>query len=519
MEEKSSIGPAVVADSQSDSEKGGDVLNNDALQLASLGHVEELERNFGLLALVGLGFVCSGSWFGVTLSLVAGVMSGGPAVLVYGALVIPAFSLLIVLSLAEMGSAYPTTAGPLEWTYRLAPRKWALFLSWMTGWANLISWLVGSAANVAVMANQMVFLANLYNPSYEAKTWQIWLIMEGCLIMNGLLNAFGTRLLPKIDTVQFYWFIGSFIIVAVTTVAAANPHQPAKFVFGTFYNATGWTNPFVVFMNGLIVTAGNFVALDASCHLAEEMSSPSRTIPKAMLMTVGIGCITDFIVSICLMFSVGQDKDAFFESAAPYLTIVLSSTGSKAAAACISTTLLVNNFISTTSVIQVGSRIIWSFARDGGFIFPTFFAKVNTALACPLPAVVMSWAIGALVAILYLASSTAFNALLSCLVIMAYVAYAIPITCLLLRGRVYDRPGTFKLGKWGWAINIVSLIFMAFLAIFFCFPVYRPVVKENMNYAAPTTVGFLAVTLILWFVTGKRNYRGSSLEGIHVHGL
>jgi choline transport protein len=74
-----------VADNHSDSEKGGDVLNNDALQLASLGHVEELERNFGLLALVGLGFVCSGSWFGVTLSLVAGVESGGPAVLVYGA--------------------------------------------------------------------------------------------------------------------------------------------------------------------------------------------------------------------------------------------------------------------------------------------------------------------------------------------------------------------------------------------------------------------------------------------------
>lgn len=26
---------------------------------------------------------------------------------------------------------------------------------------------------------------------------------------------------------------------------------------------------------------------------------------------------------------------------------------------------LVNNFNSTTSVLQVGSRIIWSFARDG----------------------------------------------------------------------------------------------------------------------------------------------------------
>jgi len=42
-----------------------EVLTSDALQLASLGHVEELERNFGLLALAGLGFVCSGSWSGM----------------------------------------------------------------------------------------------------------------------------------------------------------------------------------------------------------------------------------------------------------------------------------------------------------------------------------------------------------------------------------------------------------------------------------------------------------------------
>lgn len=200
-----------------------------------------------------------------------------------------------------------------------------------------------------------------------------------------------------------------------------------------------------------------------------------------MIITVIIGGITDFIICICLLFSVGQDQDAFFNSGAPYLTIILTSTGSKAAVACISTMQLVNNFNSTTSVIQVGSRIIWSFARDGGFIFPKTFAKVNTDLACPVSAVIMSWLIGALISILYLASTTAFNALLSCVVILAYFAYSVPIICLLLRGRKYDRQGTFTLGKYGWAINIGALLFMSFLAIFFCFPVYRPVTQSNMS--------------------------------------
>jgi len=51
-------------------------------------------------------------------------------------------------------------------------------------------------------------------------------------------------------------FLGSFFIVALTTVGSANPHQPAKFVFATFLNQTGWDNSFVVFMNGLVITAG-----------------------------------------------------------------------------------------------------------------------------------------------------------------------------------------------------------------------------------------------------------------------
>lgn len=163
------------------------------------------------------------------------------------------------LSIAKLRSQdTQTTAGPLEWTFRLAPRKYAYFLSWLTGWANLFSWLCGSAANVAVMAFQIVFLANLFNPTYESKSWHIFLIMEGILLFNMLLNVFGTRLLPKIDHAQFWWFLGSFFIVAIVAVACAHPHQPAKFVFATFINETGWTNPFVVFMNG------NFVILDLS---------------------------------------------------------------------------------------------------------------------------------------------------------------------------------------------------------------------------------------------------------------
>lgn len=75
----------------------------------------------------------------------------------------------------------------------------------MCGWSNLLSWVIGASANVAVMAFQVVFLAQLFNPSYVSKDWHIFLIMEGILLVNVVINIFGTRMLPMIDTAGFWW--------------------------------------------------------------------------------------------------------------------------------------------------------------------------------------------------------------------------------------------------------------------------------------------------------------------------
>jgi len=58
----------------------------------------------------------------------------------------------VALSLAEMASAYPTTAGPLEWTFRLAPKNMAHFLvsivTVVFGRLNVVKDLKGTNQNV-----------------------------------------------------------------------------------------------------------------------------------------------------------------------------------------------------------------------------------------------------------------------------------------------------------------------------------------------------------------------------------
>jgi hypothetical protein len=79
-------------------------------------------------------------------------------------------------------------------------------------------------------------------------------------------------------------------------------------------------------------------------------------------------------------------------------------------------------------------------------------------------------------------------------------------------------------GVLGWAANITCCVWTAFVVVIFSFPNVRPVTAENMNYAAPITVGvivlsgygFLPSNLVqmlircrLWYVAGAhKHYTG-----------
>ena len=50
---------------------------------------------------------------------------------------------MLALSLAEICSKYPTSAGAYYWCYRLAPPRYKLIFSWINGWLNLVgNWTV-----------------------------------------------------------------------------------------------------------------------------------------------------------------------------------------------------------------------------------------------------------------------------------------------------------------------------------------------------------------------------------------
>jgi hypothetical protein len=63
-------------------------------------------------------------------------------------LVVTALTLPLALSLAEIASKYPTSAGAYYWCFRLASPKHRVLLSWINGWLGLVGVWTGNLSGL-----------------------------------------------------------------------------------------------------------------------------------------------------------------------------------------------------------------------------------------------------------------------------------------------------------------------------------------------------------------------------------
>ena len=131
------------------------------------------------------------------------------------------------------------------------------------------------------------------------------------------------------------------------------------------------------------------------------------------------------------------------------------------------------------------SRILMSFAREGGLPFSPFFAKVSTTRQLPVNALCFATLVQCALVCIYIGNTALFNSLLVLTVATLNVSYAIPNALMLFRGRRLGLPpAPFSLGRLGPAINAVALTYNILISVFLFFPNFLPVTALNMNYSA-----------------------------------
>ncbi|PNP52637.1 hypothetical protein THARTR1_06802 [Trichoderma harzianum] len=430
---------------------------------------QAVPRDIGPFQIIALGFNIPNSWAGVATAFSAALTGGGPVSLVYGNFVITAMYVSAAVTLAELASVYPTAGGQYQFTSIMAPKRFNRSMSYICG-------MIATGLNVFALG----------------------------------YNLFVLKRTRWIHDAAFFLTLSTFITISVVCLARGEK-QSSTWVWTNFEPSSGWP-PVVSFFTGLTTHAYMFGGLDSALHLAEETLDASRTVPKALMSTIGIGFFSGFVFSVAMTYCI-PSLDMFANDPVPIYKLWRIASRSDTAA----TVFLIVGIVIFTFVLvatqQTTSRLIWALARDRGLVFSSQFAKLSPTLGdIPVAALILDAGLIFVCGCISLGSSAAFNALVGVFSLMQMVSFAIPAALLIYRRRsekVLPRKRAFKVPEiLGWACNIGTVIAAVIETVFFTFPSVLPVTGGNMNYAVVVLAVIAIVMVVNWIVFARKHYQG-----------
>lgn len=357
----------------------------------------------------------------------------------------------------------------------------------------------------------------LNDPTYVYRRWHGTLIYWAVLLVALMINTLGSRYLPHIENATMVLHVMFFFILLISIAVVSPTKNSASFVFTDFENSSGWNNDGVAWCIGMLSASYVLVGYDGSTHLSEEMSDPAVGVPRAMIGCLLINGTMGFSFLLLILFCMGDVASALNTSTGfPIIQIFYNITGGNAgAASAMTSAVIIMATLATVPLIASASRTLWAFARDSGLPFSSTLARVDAKRGIPTVSVVVTTIFLALLGLLNIASTTAFNAILSLAVVGLYISYLIPVVAILWRRiRLPDTLvyGPFKLGKFGILADVISILYTVFTCVFLLFPPYQPVSALNFNYASVVLSAVLIFSAFYWFWRGRKVYVGPAIQ-------
>lgn len=201
------------------------------------------------------------------------------------------------------------------------------------------------------------------------------------------------------------------------------------------------------------------------------------------------------VMGVTFIFCIGDIDDVLASPTyEPFIQVFFNATQSYAGTTIMSFIIMLMLTSACISEVATASRQLWSFARDNGkhtspapsnsfadtllgLPFSGWLSQVTPGWNIPLRAISVSVVISSLLSLINIGSYVALNAINSLGVVSLLFSYTVTISCLVWR-RLYGAPlppRRWSLGKYGLAINIVSLCFVTPLLFFAFWPVSTPV--------------------------------------------
>ncbi len=471
--------------------------DKDAAQLKALGYDSHFDRTMSFWENFSLGFTYLSPVVGVYSVFAMALKAGGPPMF-WNYLLVGLGQFLVCLVFGEIVSQYPIAGGLYPWSLRLVGKKWAWMAAWVYGWA-----LFTTVAAVAV--GGAPFLSQLLGMELSAST-SIW-VAVAMIVVTTLLNVSGTKLLGRVAMFGFVCELVGAILVGGYLLIAAR-HQPIGILFDTAGLGEGM-NYLPAFLASSVAAMFCYYGFEACGDLAEETPNASVAIPKSMRMTIYVGGGAATFVCLALLLAIpdlgaavsGADKDPVGTT----LKAALGETGFRLVIA-----VVMVSFISCLLSLQAAaSRLLYAFARDKMIFGSHKLAVLSPKTRVPVAALLVTGIVPALIAILGHWLQDAVNTIISFAAAGIYIAFQmVVVAALVARMRGWKPAGAFTLGKIGWTVNVIALVYGVLAIANMIWP-RAPQDPWFINYGMIfTSIVVIAAGLVYMLVAKPHEHRG-----------
>ncbi len=484
--------------------------NEDLKVLHGLGYAQELQRSMSRFSNFAISFsiicILSGgiNSFAQATSSIGG--AGAGIGWIVGCIVSGFF---FAVAMAQIASAFPTAGGLYHWASILGNR----FTGWFTAWLNLLGLItVLGAINIGTS----FFFAGTFGAAFgiTGTPAQIVGMVAFITVLQALFNHFGIRLTTMLTDASGFLILATALVLIVLCLVLAPTLEVSR--LWTFTNNSGELGGNVfprsesmlfMFLLSLLLPVYTITGYDASAHTSEETLKAAHSVPRAIISSVLWSSLIGWVMLSAIVLAIpdmavgaSQGWGVFFET-----MNAIMPAGLKTA---LFLAILIAQFLCGLATVTSASRMLFAFSRDGGMpVGSAALARVSPTWRTPVNAI---WAIAAFETLfvfgaqfIVIAGTNLYTIVVNATLVFLFLSFTVPIALGMVTfgGPKWPRPGPWDIGAG--LFRLVCLLAIAGMGVILFIAIQPPNDK-----VLPITLGFIVLSLILWFTVENRRFQG-----------
>jgi amino acid transporter len=482
--------------------------HEDVKILHGMGYAQELSRSMSKFSNFAISFsiICILSGGINSFAQATGSIGGAGAGI--GWIVGCIISAFFALSMAQIGSAFPTAGGLYHWGSILGNR----FVGWLTAWLNLLGLItVLGAINIGTA----FYFQGTFGSYIGMDTSAAWIVgfVAVITIVQAIFNHVGIKVTSFLTDISGYIIFVTTAVLVVVCLVAAFQHGIDISRLWTFKNyADGQVFPKsdnmgYLFLLCLLLPVYTITGYDASAHTSEETVRAAHSVPSGIVTSVFWSSLIGWIM-VCAIVLAIPDMDA----GAAQGWGVFFATMSAIAPAWLLTILylgiLVAQLLCGLATVTSASRMLFAFSRDGGMpigskalatVSPTYRTPVNAIWTATVLCIIYV----VLAQFISVGGTNIYTIVVNSTLVFLFLSFTVPLVAgaIAFGGPKWPTPGP-------WAMSAGLYRLMTVLAVVGMVVIFYIAIQPPNDYVLEIVIGFLVLAAILWLAVENRRFKG-----------